>query len=282
MIYEVLYFVESKDVLLAMILKPIECWLSMDLQRPFLLVPVVLMLLMTFDETGMAGEVSGSEPRRVRMVTADGGLILDDGVRICLVGLSSGLQKDGEGTSTSLKRGLEALVGDEPVVVELNSTTRHDRYGCLRARIKTADGRWLQHMMVRQGMAMVHPLSWSGDRVDDLLALEDEARSMRRGIWQSADALPKAAGELESLIGTTQIVEGRVTRISSNDRYVYLNFGADWRTDFTVRVNQDLIARDNLDVRGFDGRKLRVRGFIQESRGPLIDIINPKQIEVLP
>ena len=38
--------------------------------------------------------------------------------------------------------------------------------------------------------------------------------------------------------GRFRIVRGRVLRVAPTESYVYLNFGADWRADFTVRVRR--------------------------------------------
>ncbi|MGI9437757.1 MAG: thermonuclease family protein [Geminicoccaceae bacterium] len=182
----------------------------------------------------------------------------------------------------SLKAAIMGLIGDDQVEIEPDPVIPYDRYGCLRARVRMTAGQWLGRSIVEQGLALVRPAPGSNGAIDDLLMLEDEARSAARGLWQTVDARPKSADALDHRIGTNEIVEGRVTRVSSNDRYVYLNFGADWRTDFTIRLDQRMVAAEELDVRRFEGKKLRVRGFIQEARGPLIDIVNPKQIEVLP
>ncbi len=93
---------------------------------------------------------------------------------------------------------------------------------------------------------------------------------------------PKPADDLSAWVGTRQLVEGRVRRVSETDRYVYLNFGIDWRTDFTTRLDRKMIKSAGFDVTALRGKKLRVRGVLVESRGPLIDIAHLKQIEFLP
>ncbi|MEZ5934892.1 MAG: thermonuclease family protein [Alphaproteobacteria bacterium] len=161
---------------------------------------------------------------------------------------------------------------------------KRDRYGCRLAIVETAEGLSLQQALIEQGWAAVDPLSAPGgsDDIDAMLALESRARQAGRGIWKDRQVRPKKAGELNGLIGTRQLVEGRVLRVFSNDRHVYLNFGADWRTDFTVRLDRKMIEAAAFNAADFDGKLLRIRGVLEEARGPLIAIQHPKQIEFLP
>ena len=80
-----------------------------------------------------------------------------------------------------------------------------------------------------------------------------------------------------------RIVQGRVVRVAPTERYLYLNFGADWRTDFTVRRS----ARNSTSACAFGTARPRrpmveVRGYVLEAGGPLIEVSHPEQIQVLP
>ncbi|HEY0837778.1 MAG TPA: thermonuclease family protein, partial [Azospirillum sp.] len=81
-----------------------------------------------------------------------------------------------------------------------------------------------------------------------------------------------------------QIVEGRVHATARVRGLIYLNYGADWRADFTVRVGRDAqkaFARALIDPLSFAGCVLRVRGWIVERGGPMIEATHPEQIERL-
>ena len=218
----------------------------------------------------------------VAVVTDHGDLILEDDRRLCLAGLRTAAPIDAADARSGIKRVLDGLIGGRPVRFTVDASAPYDRYGCLRAAVRTSDHQSLQHALLARGLAAVRVLPENVWAIDAMLAVEDEARRAGRGMWSMPDTRPKAAGDLDGLIGTTQIVEGRVRRVSDNDRYVYLNFGTDWRTDFTVRLNRALIESGDLDVAGLEGKTLRVRGFVQEARGPLIDISHLAQIEILP
>ena len=74
-------------------------------------------------------------------------------------------------------------------------------------------------------------------------------------------------------------------RVATTERFLYLNFGPDWRTDFTVRIGSDLarrLASSGLDVATLAGRRIEIRGFVLEAGGPLIELSHPEQMQVLP
>ncbi len=81
-----------------------------------------------------------------------------------------------------------------------------------------------------------------------------------------------------------ELVEGRVLDVATVRDRTYVNFGADWRDDFTLslasRVRR-LFEREGFDLESLEGRTVRARGWIKTYNGPMIDITHPEQIEVL-
>jgi micrococcal nuclease len=146
-------------------------------------------------------------------------------------------------------------------------------------------GTWLQAVMLARGMARVRSLADNRSRVAEMLAIEGEARANKRGIWAHPFYRIRTVGEAEGDIDSFQIVEGIVLdRARVRDR-IYLNFGPDWRTDFTVSIETRLLPAfedHGLDPMELKGRRIRVRGWIQSRNGPLIEATHPEQIEVLP
>lgn len=221
---------------------------------------------------------------QVQSISDRGVLTLSDGQQLCLGGLWLGGHASPNRRATGLKQALDTLIDDRPLRLVEGTTPSFDRYGCLVASVETDQGVSLQHALLQEGMALVNPSlgAASSDEIDARLVLENEARFSRIGLWRDPAMQPREASSMLEHVGRISLVEGRVVRVFSNDRYAYLNFGEDWRTDFTVRLRQKLLKRDGVEPDSFDGKKLRIRGFVQESRGPLIDISNLKQIEVIP
>ncbi|MGZ8410904.1 MAG: thermonuclease family protein [Hyphomicrobium sp.] len=160
-----------------------------------------------------------------------------------------------------------------------------DRYRRLIAHVHDENGHWLQGEMVARGMARVRSLPDNRSRLADLLTIEAAARAGARGIWADPFYRVRSPREAEGDIDSFQIVEGVVIdRARVRDR-IYLNFGPDWRTDFTVSIEARLLPafeEAKLDPMDLKGRTIRVRGWIESRNGPLIEATHAEQIEVLP
>jgi micrococcal nuclease len=167
---------------------------------------------------------------------------------------------------------------------------KQDRYGRLRAQIFVTDNGaplWIQTAMLSRGLARV---SLTPDRPEcaaELYAAEAQARAKHIGIWTLATYAVRDADTINiSDLGTFQIVEGRVNNASVRSGRAYLNFGNDWRYDFTATIApEDMKAfRDHdIDVASFyTGKTLRVRGIVESMNGPEIEIATPEQIEIVP
>lgn len=160
----------------------------------------------------------------------------------------------------------------------------HDRYGRLVAQIERSDGLWLQGALLEQGLAQVQTRPGEAGRAGEMLAIEQAARAAGRGLWAEAAFMPQGPTELDDSTGRFRIVRGRVLRVVPTESYVYLNFGADWRADFTVRVRRT--ERDGAlpgaDLDALAGRLVEVRGVVLEAGGPLIELSHPEQMQVLP
>ena len=81
-----------------------------------------------------------------------------------------------------------------------------------------------------------------------------------------------------------RVVEGRVEAVASVGAWTYLNFGADWREDFTVSIHRRDRCRIEAELGALTelaGRQVRVRGWVRRFNGPMIEATYPQQIEPL-
>jgi hypothetical protein len=65
---------------------------------------------------------------------------------------------------------------------------------------------------------------------------------------------------------------------------IYVNFGRRWTRDFSVTILKRLrrtFAAAGDDLNQLEGRRIRVRGWIEQRGGPLIAAETPGQIELL-
>lgn len=159
-----------------------------------------------------------------------------------------------------------------------------DRHGDIVAHVFLDGNKWLQDHLVANGLARVHTHKDVRACAKPLLAREAEARHAKKGIWAYVFYRLRQAEELNGDIGTFQIVEGMpLTIVTRRDR-TYLNFGANYRTDFTATIaRRDLkrFAAAGIDPATWSGKKIRVRGWLSLLNGPELELTHPEQIEAL-
>lgn len=179
------------------------------------------------------------------------------------------------------KAALEALVRGQVLTLEFHGG-RKDRHGRLLAHLRTALGGWIQGEMLRLGMARVYSFPDHRTLVAEMLAFEREARAARRGLWSHPYYAVRTPETVANEVGTFQLVEGHVLESAKVKGTVFLNFGPDWRTDFTIAIGaKDMKRFGGMDSLALDRRSVRVRGWIHKRNGPLIEATHPEQIEVL-
>jgi hypothetical protein len=169
-----------------------------------------------------------------------------------------------------------------------------DRYGRIPARVfLSRDGtmRSLEGELVASGAAMVG-ISGAGSRNGGdpcrsaLLMAEIKAREARLGLWSDPDYDTKAADNLTGIRasrGRFAVVEGKVLSVRESGGTIYVNFGRRWSEDFTVTILKRIGARfaaAGLEPRRLEGRRVRVRGFVEERGGPWIEATAPEQFEI--
>ena len=161
---------------------------------------------------------------------------------------------------------------------------RIDRHQRILAHLADSDGQWIQAALLAAGMARVYSFRDNRTAVRTMYRIETEARQARRGIWNHPFYRVRTSGELLRDIGSFQVAEGRVRAVATVRGTTYLNFGADWRSDFTVMLrgrSLRLFRRAGMPPTGLEGRRIRVRGWLRKRNGPMIEATHPEQIETL-
>lgn len=160
---------------------------------------------------------------------------------------------------------------------------RFDRWGRLLAHVHAGET-WLQREMLLRGLARVYTFPDNRTHAATLYAAERSARSAGRGIWALNWYRILPAADTDRYIGTFQLVEGSVVSTAIVRGRAYLNFGADWRTDFTVSIapkHMKLFRSARVDIMAMRDRRLRVRGWLVRRNGAMISVTHPEQIEFL-
>jgi endonuclease YncB( thermonuclease family) len=236
---------------------------------------------------GLQAGVSGTAARIIDGDT----LVLADGREVRLVGIQAPKLPLGRAgfrkwpLADEAKAALAALAGGKRLRV-LFGGARADRHGRVLAHLaRQSDDLWIQGEMLGRGWARVYSFPDNRKAVAEMLALEGEARAAKRGIWGDPFYAVVSHRRAGRYIGSFQLVEGRVMGTAVIRRWAYVNFGANWRTDFTISIRRrDLGAFRRAfgkGLKGLEGRKVRVRGWLRLRNGPMIEATHREQIEVL-
>lgn len=234
-----------------------------------------MLLILLLAASGAAADESPSAPPGTAVVARvlDGQtVVLDTGDVARLAGILAPVEK----------AALEDLVLGQRVTLDYGAVSR-DRHGRLLAQFHDATGRWVQGALVDAGLARVYTTRDSRAPAAALLALERGAREAGRGAWGDGRFVVLAPGT-DLPRHAFSLVEGIVRDVAVVRGRTYLNFGADWHSDFTVTIgpkDATLFVEAGLDPAALEGRRVRIRGWIGERNGPMIEATHPEQIEVL-
>ncbi len=215
----------------------------------------------------------------------DGTLALPGGEELVLTGLDVGL---------GLAPATKAFLREMRALQETRGPWRikdavRDRYHRLSGRVETSDGEWVQERLLRLGLArFAGGVVGRSDRTA-LLQSEQSARIAGRGVWRNPRYALRPAVAPDDIYNGFQIVEGRIRAVGRGDGVVFLNFGEDWRQDFTAGVTVRLTPEDlpvgedgaALSLYDLEGRLVRVRGVVRRYNGPYMEIAAADQIEFL-
>ncbi len=146
------------------------------------------------------------------------------------------------------------------------------------------DGLWIQGELLKQGMARVRTTESSPEMAEQMYEAEQQGRADHKGLWQEARyalLTPETASDAAKAF---QIVEGTIVNTAIIKNRIYLNFGQNWKTDFTVSVppgKRKAFAKNGYNPLEWNGKKVRVRGWLDSYNGPYIEIDHPEAIEFL-
>ena len=208
----------------------------------------------------------------------------------------------GQPLAMEAKNALKAMVLGKSVAVQLGARV-YDPYDRVLGHVflNEKTNRWVNGGMVASGLA--HVYTFPDNRVygPELLQLEDKARSAGYGIWalprwQTRNASTCCA---ESDVGTFVVVEGVVQQVARVGERTYLNFGPDWRTDFSVAIDKknekffkpkkekadkkskDKIKKQPFNFNTYAGKHVRVRGIAVPVNGTMVKVTHPEQLQIV-
>jgi endonuclease YncB( thermonuclease family) len=226
----------------------------------------------------------------VQSVIDGDSLTLADGRTVRMVGIQAPKLPKGRPNfvewpfAREAQAALSELVQGRSVTLHFGGT-RQDRYGRVLAQLAREDRLWVQGELIRRGLARVYTFPDNRAAAAEMLALEREARAQRRGLWADPFFAIRHPEEAGRFTGQFELVEGKIVDGARTGNAVFLNFGADWHTAFTLRLNSEalrLFRSDGVDPLALIGATVRVRGYIRRDRDrAIMDITHPEEIERL-
>lgn len=157
-----------------------------------------------------------------------------------------------------------------------------DRYGRLLGYC-FVDNIFVNARLIEQGYAVLYTYPPNVKYVDLLVASQKKARETKKGLWGSFPVINHS--QANKYINQIRSVEGVVVGIYKSAKCVFLNFGQDYRSDFTVVIFNNALgafSKEGIDPESFyEGKEIRVTGKIREYNGPEIIVNSPYEIEVL-
>lgn len=233
------------------------------------------------------GLAPGGTGRVVEVIDGDT-VVLADGQQLRLVGIRAPklpLGRPGFPTwplAPEAREELAGLVLDREVAIGIGGRDR-DRHGRVLAHLfRASDGLWVQGEMLGQGLARVYTFPDNRALAAELYARERAARAARRGIWALDAYAILSSEEAEGAIDRFALVEGTVVAVGQARGSAYLNFGADWKHDFTAVIRPEALrvfTMEGIEAAAYRGRRIRVRGWVEWWNGPMIEVTHPEQIE---
>lgn len=193
---------------------------------------------------------AAAEAVRIASVQPDGSLQLADGRQVELADI---VQPEPDALKAFINRELEIDV------------LAADRYGTPLVRLSDGTGS-MQHQLIKSQQAMAY-----GAPLHDCSLLDYPVPSNWRVNHSDAG----------KHMGKWRQVSGMVHEVAVKKQMAYINFGADWKNDFTIYIPRTTLKQlDTEWLRTLKGKSVRVRGFLHDYYGPRITLLEPAMMEV--
>ncbi|MCZ7584638.1 MAG: thermonuclease family protein [Deltaproteobacteria bacterium] len=208
-------------------------------------------------------------------------IVLASGQKIRYVGIDT--PENGEPLFEEARAANDELLSAGKIHAKECEARPHDEHRRTLATV-FAGGKDVSLELLRRGLGRVFEDGecLTGKTLDDYFDAAIGAYERRLGVWRGAPARPASPDEAARLAGQSAFVCGAVTSYYEGKFWSHMNFGADWRTDFTVSVPN--ASKDSLARAGFAfgpqsvGKKVLAFGHVFEHDGPKITARSPKQI----
>lgn len=231
-----------------------------------------------------------SEQQAVEYIYDGDTIRLQDGRKLRLVGVNTPEtakhdRPAGEPLAEKARQRLREIIGNDPVGL-IPARDPKDRYGRLLAYVFDGQGRDIQVLLLREGLAAAIAVPPNLAHVPCYFREEQQARDDKRGIWAEPYFQPL---QLPAMVehGGFRLVTGKVTRVGNSRKSIWLNFSPgdarQARQGLSVRVaRSDLDGFPDLDPASLKGHTIIARGWISfYKKEPVLRVRHQASLQVL-
>lgn len=215
---------------------------------------------------------------------------LEDGRKIYLSGLDFpdlDYYAPGELAVTAQKIMADMLEGKDVTLYQTKSGDRGrtNRMGDHLAHLQRKEGSlWVQGTLLSLGLARVRTTADTPEMASQMYSIESQARLEKLGLWSIVAFQISTPDDAEKFIGTYHVVEGQILGATMKKNRLYLNFGKNWKNDFTVSISASdrrIFQNQGHNPQDWMGSKVRVRGWLGSYNGAYMEIDHPERFELL-
>lgn len=178
-------------------------------------------------------------------------------------------------------------IKDSYVTVETINDAK-DRYQRKLVYIKLDNGKYIQQILISEGVAAVFPVTRAYERIDDLLTFEAKARDEKKHIWQEKQLEIKPTTLLEqdnsACLHMFCLISGEIIDVAKRHNRIYMNTRQDWAKDATLLLEKKHTKDFELYYSTWNNiknRKFIARGWIEQYNGPLLKLMHPMQLQLV-
>jgi endonuclease YncB( thermonuclease family) len=234
------------------------------LRKRFIPVPLLFWTLLT-----AATVLAATEIAEVRHVLDGDTVILRNSQHVRLIGINAPeLGKDDAPDQPLAARArdrLAQLVRGQRVTLAFERE-RQDHYGRLLAHVYLPDGRDVEEILLREGLAWAVAVPPNVGKLAVLLAAENEVRGTGRGVWDESAYAPTPAEQLTAQDTGFRFIEGTILRYQSHRKLIYFDLSP--RVALVV-TREDWKKYHHGIPRDWVGRRIVARGWLTDSKGRL-------------
>ncbi|GGD06791.1 hypothetical protein [Aquisalinus flavus] len=223
---------------------------------------------------------------------SDGRCFEYEAAAYCLAGVAAPSRVDldpaesaiADAAAAALQAALEAAIAAGDLFLEpVGAPDRWGRMPVLAFAEDTTEP--LQVRLIEQGHLSILPDQLPAAFDDRFRAAQLTAQVTGRGVWATESLRVLYADDAGEGEGQLRFVRGRVRYAYEGRDWTYLNFGRDYRTDFTIMIKPRLaqkMTEAGQPPSSFEGRRIEVYGLIHQENGPAVELTSGANIRIIP